>query len=113
MFLIDVLEGVAKGQSALLTIHVHAYLCLCLRDAVSLFSRVKLTDQQVSDLKFICTSYYRGHCLYVNVNPTVWSLGNVVPQHAKEMKAKYGLGLGLNSMEGREEKTQSHFKVCI
>ena len=104
MFLVDVLEGGAKGQSALLTIHVHAYLCLCLRDAVSLFSRVKLTDQQVSDLNFFCTSYYRGHCLYFNVNPTVWSLGKVVRQHTKEMKAKYGLGLGLNSMEGREAK---------
>ena len=34
----------------------------------------------------------------------MWSLGKVVPQHTKEMKAKYGLGLGLNSMEGREAR---------
>jgi hypothetical protein len=41
MFLVDVLEDTAKGQCAILVIHVHAYLCLCLRDTVSLFSRVK------------------------------------------------------------------------
>ncbi len=79
MYIIDILEGAAKGQQALLIIHIHAYLCLCLHDAVSLFSRVKITDQQVSDLKSFCTSYYRGNCLYFHVNPTVWSLGNVVP----------------------------------
>ena len=38
------------------------------------------------------------------VHPTIWFLGNLVLQHTKEMKAKYGLGLGLNSVEGREAK---------
>jgi hypothetical protein len=50
MYIIDILEGAAKGERALFIIHIHAYLCLCLRDAVSLFSRVNMTDQQVSDL---------------------------------------------------------------
>ncbi len=105
MYVIDILEGAAKSQQAVLLIHVHAYLCLCLRDAVSLFSRVNITDEQVCNLKSLCTDIYRGYCLYLsNVNPTLWSLGNLVPQHTEEMKAKYGLGLGLNSMEGREAK---------
>ena len=38
------------------------------------------------------------------VNPTVWTIGHIVPAHARDMKSKYGLGLGLNSMEGREAK---------
>ena len=38
------------------------------------------------------------------MNSTIWSLGNLVPQHTAEFKAKYGLGLGLNSMEGSEAK---------
>ncbi len=84
MYIIDILEGAAKGERALFIIHIHAYLCLCLRDAVSLFSRVNMTDRQVSDLESFCKSYYRGNCLYFHVNPTVWSLGNVVPQHTRD-----------------------------
>ena len=49
-------------------------------------------------------NFYRGYCLYFHVYPTVWSLGNVVPLHMQEMKMMYELGLGLNSMEGREAK---------
>ena len=105
MYIIDILEGAAKNQQVVLLIYVHAYLCLCLQDAVSLFSRVNTTDKQVCNLKSLCTDIYRGYCLYLsNVTPTLWSLGNLVPQHTEEMKAKYGLGLGLNSMEGREAK---------
>ena len=46
MFLINVLETLAKNEQARLVIHIHAYLCLCLRNAVSLFSRVKITDDE-------------------------------------------------------------------
>lgn len=91
MFIIDILESAAKSQQTVLLVHIHAYLCLCLRDAVSLFSRVNITDEQVCNLKSLCTDIYRGYCLYLsNVNPTIWSLGNLVPQHTEEMKAKYG-----------------------
>ena len=38
---------------------------------------------------------------FFHVNPTVWTIGHIVPAHARDMKSKYGLGLGLNSMEGR------------
>jgi hypothetical protein len=31
-------------------------------------------------------------------------VGNIVPAHAREMQEKYGMGLALNSMEGREAK---------
>jgi hypothetical protein len=31
-------------------------------------------------------------------------LGNIIPEHATDMKVKYGKGLALNSMEGREAK---------
>ena len=42
--------------------------------------------------------------MFLSVNPTVWTLGQVVPEHTKEMKQAYGMGLGLNLMEGREAK---------
>ena len=112
MFLISILEGQTKSQQAKQIIHIHAYLCLCLRNAVSLFSRVNISDEEVSELETHCRNFYRGYCLYLHVNPTVWSLGNVVPVHTKEMKMIYGLGLGLNSMEGRESKHIAIAKYC-
>ena len=112
MFLINVLENGASGKAAEL-LHVHAYLCLCLRNAVSLFSRVNITDEQILELKQHCTNFYRGYWLFFSVNPTVWTLGCVVPVHTQEMKKSYGLGLGLNSMEGREAKHIAISKYCI
>ena len=40
--------------------------------------------------------------LLVNVNPTVWTLGCAIPVHTQDVKSKYGKGLVINSMEGRE-----------
>jgi len=37
-------------------------------------------------------------------NPTVWTIGHIVPAHTEHMKQLYDMGLGLNSMEGREAK---------
>ena len=102
MFLVDLLEKITPDKSEIL--HIHAYICLCLRNAVSLFSRVNITDEQVKQLEGICQEYYRGYWLFLSVNPTVWTLGHVVPEHTKDMKRAYGMGLGLNSMEGREAK---------
>ncbi|XP_028410772.1 uncharacterized protein LOC114533453 [Dendronephthya gigantea] len=111
MFLIDVLENGVSGITSNI-LHVHAYLCLCLRNAVALFSRVNITDEQVRELKKHCENFHRGYWLYLKVNPTVWTLGLVVPVHTKEMKERYGLGLGLNSMEGREAKHIAISKYC-
>lgn len=85
-------------------LHAIAYICLTLRDAVSLFTRVDITKEQVSQLQTKCLQYYLCYVLYFDVNPTVWHVGHVVSAHCQDMKSKYGLGLGLNSMEGREAK---------
>jgi hypothetical protein len=112
MFLINVLENGVSGKAAEL-LHVHPNLCFCLRNAVSLFSRVNITDEQILELKQHCTNFYRGYWLFFSVNPTVWTLGFVVPVHTQEMKKSYGLGLGLNSMEGREAKHIAISKYCL
>ena len=69
-----------------------------------MFSRVEVTDSQLSDLEKNCRTYSILHNLHFKHHPTVCTLGNIVPEHGKDMKAKYGKGLGLNSMEGREAK---------
>lgn len=93
----------ANGREAMI-LHVIAYICLCLRDCVSLFSCLDISDEQVSELKTLCTKYFRANAIFFYVNPTVWTIGHLVPAHTEYTKGKYGLGLGLNSMEGREAK---------
>ena len=104
MSLISAVECRANPGREVTILHVIAYICLCLRDCVSLFSRIEITDEQVSELKAICTRYFRANAIFFHVNPTVWTIGHIVPAHTQDMKSKYGLGLALNSMEGREAK---------
>ena len=101
MFLVDVVEARARGRQQE-SLHVLAFLCLCLRDCVSLFNRLQISDSQVEELQEKSRAFYTALCLFNSVNPTTWTLGHVVPAHTKDMKARYGMGLGLNSMEGRE-----------
>ena len=42
--------------------------------------------------------------LPTSVNPTVWTIGHIIPAHTKEVHEKYGQGLGIVTMEGREAK---------
>ena len=95
------LQAYSKAQ-----VHLHAlaFLCLTLRDCISLFSRVEIGDQEVSKLDDLCKTFFRVYVFFFAFHPTVWTLGFIVPAHTKDMKMKYGLGLGLNSMEGRESK---------
>ena len=91
MILISCLENdVKKGTPQELILHILAYICLCLRDCVSIFTRIDISNNQVTQIKQLCTDYFRAHCLFLHVNPTVWTLGNVIPTHIEDMKAKYG-----------------------
>lgn len=85
---------------------VFAYLGLRLRDAVSLFNRFATTEEQLSQLAQTAIEYFRVNALFVetSVNPTVWTLGHVVPVHARQVFEQYGQGLGTVTMEGREAK---------
>lgn len=99
------ISSVSKdGKTSSNDLHIIMYACLCLRDAVSLFSRVDITDSEVSKLKALCLRYFRTYALFLSANPTVWTIGHIVPAHTEHMKQLYDMGLGLNSMEGREAK---------
>ena len=65
-----------------------AYCGLQLGDAVSLFSRVETNQAEISKLKTTCQHFFNAHA----------------HAHAQMLYDKYGLGLGLNSMQGREAK---------
>jgi hypothetical protein len=42
--------------------------------------------------------------LSTSVNPTVWTLGHIVPVHAQQVFSQYNKGLAIVTMEGREAK---------
>lgn len=100
MALISPLEPSAGPGRPKTILHVIAYICLCLRDCVSLFSRINISNDEISKLSKLCHDYFRANALFFLVNPTIWTIGHIVPAHTQCMKDKYGLGLGLNSMEG-------------
>ena len=115
MLLVDCLEPLLENNTkSKFHFHVLALLALSLRDCVSLFSRVFISDEQVNDLSILCKQFFKLNVSFFNSsNPTVWTLGNIVPVHCKDMKSKYGMGLGLNSMEGRESKHVSIARYSI
>lgn len=40
----------------------------------------------------------------LSCTPTSWTIGHVVPIHANKLQDSQGMGLGINSMVGREAK---------
>jgi hypothetical protein len=55
MFLIFCVENdVKKGSRQELILHVLAYICLCLRDSVSIFTRVSISDEDITKFKQHC-----------------------------------------------------------
>ena len=89
-------------------LHVFAHIAVNLRDAVSLFSRVSVSNEQVLSLKRFCSNYYRATSLFLTSTLTTWTTGHIIPSHTKAIHQMLGLGLGINSMEGREGREAKH-----
>ena len=85
---------------------MYAFVGLKLRDCVSLFNCFEITNKQLQELVAKSRKYFRANALFPpsSVNPTVWTLWQIVPAHAKEVFQKYGQGLCTVTMEGREAK---------
>ena len=88
-----------------LRLHVFAYVGMQLREAASHYSRVIPPENYMDSLKTSCQNYFNTVSLFLSsVTPTVCTLGYAIPYHAKLLFEKYGLGLGINTMQGREAK---------
>ena len=84
-----------------------AYLGVRQEDCVSLFNRFDITLDQISQLFVACCEYFNVNAMFMqsSVNPTVWTLGHIVPAHCSQVFVlKYGQGLGMVTVEGREAK---------
>ena len=72
----------------------------------SCLSRFDITVEQLTELSISARDYYRVNALFLptSVNPTVWTIGHIIPAHTTELHDKYGQGLGIVTMEEREAK---------
>jgi hypothetical protein len=70
------------------------------------YTRINVSEEQIQELSSLCKQYYFLNVMYFGHHPTAWTLSHIVPAHVRDMKDKYNMGLGLNSlaMEGREAK---------
>ena len=76
-----------------------------LRDAVWIFSRMTEMKRELLDkLNKCCVSYFNAAALFLRITVSVWTVGYIVPVHAKKLFERFKTGLGLNTMQGREAK---------
>ena len=97
-------EGDSQKQRQ--TVLALAYVGLRLRDLCSIINRFEVEDTHLEQLQSLAQEYYRANALLLptSVNPTIWTIGHIVPAHARQVYDKYGQGLLTVTMEGREAK---------
>lgn len=104
MFIIGALKAPSDTAKQEFALHVFAYICLQLREAVSIFCRVvNVIQLDLNSLKQYRTHFFKACCLF-----TWWNVGHHIPAHFLQVFDKYQLGLNAVSIEGRESK-----HVCV
>jgi hypothetical protein len=105
MHLIKAISNDHDSPSDTLHITVLAFVSLQLRNATSRFSRVIINQKILQELKECCKRYFNAYSILLgNITPTVWTIGYAVPYHAELLFKNLGVGLGVNTMQGREAK---------
>lgn len=88
-----------------LMVNTFAFVGLQLRNATSRFTRICIDATVLQELKNSCRNYFNACSILLDkVTPTVWTVGYAIPFHAELLFKKFGFGLGINSMQGREAK---------
>ena len=85
------------------------YQKILLRKLVSYSVRITgISLEDASTMKKIGRSLFKACCLgSLSITPSMWTFTNAAPVHCEQMLKRLGLGLGANTMEGREQKHQS------
>ena len=109
MYLLDALACDNDNHLVHLKIAAIGHAALQLRDAVSRYVRVKVDLQVIEEIEVCCKLFFNCCSLMLcDVTPTIWTVGYAIPYHSKLIYDKYGVGLGINTMQGREAK---HIKI--
>ena len=105
MYLVKAIQGDSEDQKLLMKLLTTVFIGINLRDCAAIFSMYHLTEQDLAKLSQLCHDYFTAVVMFgSSVSGTVWSIGHLVYAHAQLMFDKYGTGLGINTMQGREAK---------
>lgn len=83
MYMISAIEADNDSIQVSIKLHIFAFAILSLRNAVSLFSRFNIDEDQLNELDKECKNFITC-ALFLEVNPTVWKIGHVVPVHVRK-----------------------------
>ena len=86
MYIISAIEGVNDSRQVSMKLHIFAFAILSLRNAISLYSRFSIDEAQINELDRECSNFFICCALYLEVNPTVWTIDNVVPVHTRDIR---------------------------
>ena len=106
MYLIDAIRGKSTNPALLSKLLTLVFIAINLRDSVSLFSMYDFSQEKLIKLQSCSSDYFTALVLFTGSrpSPSEWSIGKVVTTHTKWVYLKYGTGLGINTMQGREAK---------
>ena len=107
----DVIEAVISPddtEARNVKLYALAFSGVKLRNACSLMNRVTDIDQKgIDDLEKSCQEYFICSSLFsTNVTLSMWTVGFCVPYHSRSLFSAFQVGLGINTMQGREAKHQ-------
>ena len=79
-----------------------------LRKLVSLSVRVTdISMEDLNEMENVARKLFKIHCIHdSSMTPSFWTFCIIAPANSRSLFEKFGLGLGANSMEGREQKHQ-------
>ena len=106
---VDALKNVTTDALNQIRLNVLYKLCITLRKIGILMSNIDGSGTYVSDIKEECTLFFNLFSLYFGdlCNSTVWTIGYIVPYHAKKLWDEYQVGYGIITMQGKESKHSS------
>ena len=106
MYLLNAIKGYSNDLKLLAKLLFLAFVALKLRDCAAHFSAYNINEENLQELSSLARDYFTALVLFGidRISPTVWSIAHLVPVHSKWAYAKYGTGLGINTMQGREAK---------
>ena len=112
MRLVKWLSSEKDSQRQRQTVLIFAYVGLKLRDCVSIFIRSDITAEQLSRLAVVAREYFQANALFLpsSVNPTVWTIGHIIPSHAQDVHRKYRIGNCDNGREGGQTHSSEETK---
>ncbi|XP_065639723.1 uncharacterized protein LOC136072530 [Hydra vulgaris] len=108
--LVDILQIENESNIQKLKRTVLAKICESLRDAGVLIIKYNITSENYSaDVAKYCVRYFNLFSLFFpeSCQSTVWTMGYIVPYHAKDIYTKYNIGYGVLTMQGKESKHSS------